>query len=135
MLRPGRRAKRPCSCLPVPTPPGGAVATSDVITIRRATVQPTPLEAGRLQIQSTRISGALFEDGAIPSGFLPADSATHNLVVNRMNSKLYVTHSGATANMLSVFDIDPQQNLMLSTMLTIGTNPFGLAYYERRLNN
>jgi type IV pilus assembly protein PilW len=63
-------------------PDGGAVATSDVITIRRATVQPTPLEAGRLQIQSTRISGALFEDGAIPSGFLPADSATHNLVVN-----------------------------------------------------
>ena len=61
---------------------GGAVGTSDVITIRRATVQPVPLEAGRLQIQSTRISGALFEDGAIPVGFLPADSATHNLVVD-----------------------------------------------------
>ena len=61
---------------------GGAVGNSDVITVRRTTVQPTPLEAGRLQIQSTRIQGALFEDGSVPVGFLPADSSTHNLVVN-----------------------------------------------------
>ncbi len=61
---------------------GGSVANSDVITVRRTTVQPTPLEAGRLQVQSTRIQGALFESGAIPVGFLPADSSTHNLVVN-----------------------------------------------------
>ena len=64
---------------------GGAVANSDVITVRRSTVQPVALEAGRLQVQSTRIQGALFEDGNVPGGFLPADSSTHNLIVNSYN--------------------------------------------------
>jgi type IV pilus assembly protein PilW len=61
---------------------GGFVANSDVITVRRTTVQPTPLENGRLQVQSTRIQGQIFEDGNIPTGFSAADSSTHNLVVN-----------------------------------------------------
>jgi type IV pilus assembly protein PilW len=60
---------------------GGNQASSDVITIRRASVGATPLEAGRLQIQTTRIQGEVFADGAIPGGFTAADSATHNLVV------------------------------------------------------
>ena len=61
---------------------GGLQANSDSITVRRATVQPQPLQAGRLQIQTTRIQGRLFDDGAIPAGFSPADSTTHNLIVN-----------------------------------------------------
>ena len=60
---------------------GGAQPNSDVITIRRASVQAVPLEAGRLQIQTTRIQGQLFADGAIPGDYSPADSATHNLIV------------------------------------------------------
>jgi len=60
---------------------GGNQASSDVVTIRRASVAATPLEAGRLQIQTTRIQGEVFADGAIPGGFTAADSATHNLVV------------------------------------------------------
>lgn len=60
---------------------GGAQANSDVVTIRRASVAATPLEAGRLQIQTTRIQGEIFADGAIPTGFSVADSATHNLIV------------------------------------------------------
>ena len=40
---------------------GGAQATSDVVTVRRVTVQPVLPEAGRLQVQSTRIQGELFE--------------------------------------------------------------------------
>jgi type IV pilus assembly protein PilW len=40
------------------------------------------LAAGRLQIQSTRIQGALFADGAIPLGFTAADSETHDLMVS-----------------------------------------------------
>jgi type IV pilus assembly protein PilW len=59
-----------------------AQADSDMITIRRATVEPVPLEAGRLQIQTTRIQGAVFSDGAIPVPFSAADSTTHNLLVN-----------------------------------------------------
>ena len=69
----------------------GAQANSDVITVRRVTVQATPPEAGRLQVQSTRIQGELFESGAVPADFLPItnhpvtgqpSSATHNLIVN-----------------------------------------------------
>jgi type IV pilus assembly protein PilW len=60
---------------------GGAQPNSDVITVRRASVQAVPLEAGRLQIQSTRIQGKLFTDGAMPGDYSVADSATHNLIV------------------------------------------------------
>jgi type IV pilus assembly protein PilW len=75
----------PCGTL------GGAQANSDLITIRRATVQPVVPEAGRLQLQSTRIQGELFESGAIPPAFQPVtndpitgapSSATHTLMVN-----------------------------------------------------
>ena len=60
---------------------GGAQPNSDVITVRRASVQAVALQAGRLQIQSTRIQGKLFSDGAIPGDYSVADSATHNLIV------------------------------------------------------
>ena len=70
---------------------GGADANSDVITVRRTTVAPMPLEAGRLQIQSTRIQGEIFSNGAVPAAFQPVtidavtgapSSTTHNLMVN-----------------------------------------------------
>ena len=60
---------------------GGSQANSDVITVRRASVLPAPLEGGRLQIQTTRIQGELFADGAVPPAFDAANSATHNLLV------------------------------------------------------
>lgn len=59
----------------------GEMAQSDVITVRRASVNPVPLAAGTLQIQSTRIQGQIFEDGLVPVSFSPVDSATHNLIV------------------------------------------------------
>jgi type IV pilus assembly protein PilW len=70
---------------------GGFDPQSDMITIRRASVQPAAPEAGRLQVQSTRIQGELFEDFAVPPAFLPItnhpitgapSSATHNLLVS-----------------------------------------------------
>lgn len=61
---------------------GGAQPNSDVITTRRATVAATVLDDGRLQIQTTRIQGELFDDGAIPAGFSVADSETHDLLIN-----------------------------------------------------
>jgi type IV pilus assembly protein PilW len=61
----------------------GTVQTfSDVVTIRRASVQPAPLQAGRLQIQSTRVQGQLLDDGALPGEFTAANSSTHNLLVH-----------------------------------------------------
>jgi type IV pilus assembly protein PilW len=61
---------------------GGSQPNSDTVTVRRATVAPVALEAGRLQVQTTRIQGRLFADGNVPGGFSPADSTTHNLIVN-----------------------------------------------------
>ena len=59
-----------------------AQANSDHIIVRRATVAPVGLEAGRIQIQTTRVQGQLFTDGAIPGGFTAGDSSTHNLLVS-----------------------------------------------------
>lgn len=61
---------------------GGAQADSDVVTVRRATVGAEPLQAGRVQIQTTRVQGRLFSDGGFPAGFDPATSETHSLLVN-----------------------------------------------------
>ena len=60
---------------------GGGQLSSDIVTVRRASVSPAPLEAGRLQIQSTRVQGRIMTDGLIPTGFTAANSATHNLIV------------------------------------------------------
>ena len=65
---------------------GDAQANSDVFTTRRTTVAASPLEAGRLQIQSTRIQSELFVDGKVPAGFDPLLSETHNLLVNSYGS-------------------------------------------------
>jgi type IV pilus assembly protein PilW len=59
-----------------------AQANSDTITIRRATVDPVAFDPTRLQIQSTRLQGQLFDDGAMPTGFTATESQTHNLIVN-----------------------------------------------------
>lgn len=61
---------------------GGAQANSDTFTTRRATVAVSPLDAGRLQVQTTRIQGELFVDGNVPAGFDPLRSETHNLLIN-----------------------------------------------------
>ena len=63
---------------------GGVQPNSDVFTTRRATVAAMPPEDGRLQIQTTRIQGELFNDGIVPAGFDPDPtvSQTHNLLVN-----------------------------------------------------
>jgi len=73
---------------------GAAQPNSDVITVRRASVQAVALETGTLQIQSTRIQGKLFSDGAIPGDYSAADSATHNLIV----TSYYVSQTSALIN-------------------------------------
>ena len=53
----------------------------------------------------------------------------HNLALNRQGDKLYVTHSGATSDQVSVFDIDKDSGLpVFKTTVTVGYNPFGLAF-------
>ena len=69
----------------LPCPPSNTIQPdSDHIVVRRASIIPATPEAGRLQIQTTRVQGELFvSDGrTIPAAFNPADSATHNLMVS-----------------------------------------------------
>ncbi len=61
---------------------GGAQANSDVVTVRRATVEPTATQNGRVQIQTTRIQGQVFNDGSVPALFDTTTSETHDLTVN-----------------------------------------------------
>ncbi|MDJ0939079.1 MAG: PilW family protein [Woeseiaceae bacterium] len=64
---------------------GGSQAQSDLITVRRASVAPQPTQPGRLQIQTTRVQGVLFDDGVEPIPIDPTDPSpptTHNLMVS-----------------------------------------------------
>ncbi len=61
------------------------------------------------------------------------DAKPHNLTVNENGDKLFVTHSGPTANKLSTYTIN-SGTLTAQTTIDIGTNPFGLAYYKRTVN-
>ncbi len=53
----------------------------------------------------------------------------HNIALTSRGSKLYITHSGATADQVSVYRIDKRSRLPeLITTVTVGLNPFGLAF-------
>ena len=60
---------------------------------------------------------------------IPPVGTPHNIVGTPNGKKLYVTHSGATANTVTVYTVtkhDPVP-VFLGT-ITVGTNPFGLSY-------
>ncbi len=87
---------------------GGAQTFSDVITVRRASVVHVDPLLGQLQIQSSRIAGQIFANGAVPVSFSAAsaagaaddptdpifDSETHNLIV----TSYYVSPTSALIN-------------------------------------
>jgi YVTN family beta-propeller protein len=53
----------------------------------------------------------------------------HNIALTLNGRKLYVTHSGATADKVSIYKIDRKTRLpVFKTDITVGTNPFGLAF-------
>lgn len=53
----------------------------------------------------------------------------HNLALTLRGHKLYVTHSGASSDQVSVYRINRKTRLPeLETSLTVGLNPFGLSF-------
>ena len=54
----------------------------------------------------------------------------HNVVTNFNGSKLFVTHSGGTADQVSIYEIVDNAPVE-QTVVIAGTNPFGIAYYKR----
>ena len=72
--------------------------------------------------------------GAVQGSALSTPVATpHNLTVNEAGDKLFVTHSGGSANTTSVYTLT-NGTIAADASVTIGTNPFGLAYYKRKQN-
>ncbi|MDQ3194663.1 MAG: YncE family protein, partial [Bacteroidota bacterium] len=59
-------------------------------------------------------------------------STPHNIVLNESGNKMFVTHSGMTVNTLSTYSLSSGL-ITPETTVTIGTNPFGLAYYKREV--
>lgn len=51
----------------------------------------------------------------------------HNIALSPESDKLYVTHSGATANQVSVYEVDDNGIPSLTGAVEVGFNPFGLA--------
>lgn len=68
----------------------------------------------------------------IGSPLTTTESIPHNLTVNEDNTKLFLTHSGMTADKLTIYNIE--NGIMLTETLTVGTNPFGIVYYTRQSN-
>lgn len=53
----------------------------------------------------------------------------HNIALTLRGHKLYVTHSGASADQVSVYRINRKTRLpVFKTTVTVGLNPFGLAF-------
>lgn len=57
----------------------------------------------------------------------------HNLAINAAGDKVFVTHSGGTANTVSIHHLN-SGTITTAGSIIIGTNPFGLAYYKRTVN-
>ena len=56
----------------------------------------------------------------------------HNVALNRDGRTLYLTHSGATADKVTVYRVSGAgRNITYQAEVTVGTNPFGLAYVPR----
>lgn len=66
---------------------------------------------------------------------LPSPAPTpHNIVVNNGGDKMFVTHSGASANTVSTYTVNSSGTPTYSSSVTVGNNPFGITYYKREQN-
>jgi hypothetical protein len=53
----------------------------------------------------------------------------HNVATDSAGSKVYVTHSGATANQVSIYSASAANPVpVLAGEVTVGANPFGITY-------
>ncbi|MDX1440030.1 MAG: hypothetical protein R3284_09020 [Rubricoccaceae bacterium] len=53
----------------------------------------------------------------------------HNIVSTQSGRRLFVTHSGATSNSVSIYNANPQASVMRNTrVVTVGLNPFGIGF-------
>lgn len=63
--------------------------------------------------------------------FETPERTPHNLVLNADENRLYVTHSGESANTVSVYRVYDNNKIKYCNPIKVGDNPFGLASYKR----
>lgn len=81
------------------------------------------------ELYSINASTNLQNGSAIPS----SGAVPHNITVNAAGDKMFVTHSGPSATTVSTYTINASATLSAGNTITVGTNPFGLAYYKRKV--
>jgi len=55
----------------------------------------------------------------------------HNIVLDRSSRKLYITHSGAQSNTVTVFIVNPETGIpVYKSAIVVGNNPFGLTFMK-----
>ncbi len=122
---------------------------SDVVTVyRRSNLSlVTDMDAPGAHGAGMRGDGRVFYTtnlpGGGPDGLIAVETRTntvlgavdtpatvpHNIALNAKGAKIYVTHSGATADLVSVYTTSPGAPLpVLKGTVTVGLNPFGLAF-------
>ncbi|AQX03591.1 hypothetical protein BBD32_12570 [Elizabethkingia anophelis] len=57
----------------------------------------------------------------------------HNIVLNKEGNKMFITHSGATSNSISIYNISSSGHISPSASINVENNPFGLTYYKREI--
>lgn len=62
-----------------------------------------------------------------------AGNNPHNITVNAMGNKMFVTHSGTSAKTVSVYNITLSGPISYTSTITVENNPFGLVYYKRKI--
>lgn len=65
-------------------------------------------------------------DTVVDTDDTPMLPTPHNIALSPGNGYLYITHSGATADKVSVFDLSNPADPSFLTSLTAGLNPFGI---------
>jgi len=98
----------------------GIYATPDQETILMTNISGNQLYA--IKSKNSTLNGT-----ATPS----LQPTPHNIVVNAAGSKMFVTHSGASADKVSFYSLD-RGTITPGGSISVGTNPFGIAYYMRK---
>ncbi len=127
----------------VPAENSGVVAVLDRATLAPVTEIAVPGAHGAGMRRDGRFFYTTNLPGGGPGGLVTIDTQTntvlgstdtaypvpHNIALTPRGTKLYVTHSGATADRVTVYSASNQAPVPVPLgEITVGLNPFGLAY-------
>ena len=130
----------------VPTQGGNGVALLDRTTLEIVGEIPVPGAHGAGMRRDGRVFYTTNLPGGGANGLFAIDTRTntvigsadtpypvpHNIALNRQGSKLYITHSGGTADKVTVYTASKHHPVpVLAGEITVGLNPFGLAFVPR----